>query len=137
MAIVDLGCACLQIHVDRDFSAFQAVVFKGQRYYRSRLGFGLNISPLAMSAVVREVLGANKNISANTSGFIDHIFVNTSSASVEEVSWHLARYGLECKPAEKVWEETRVLGLKVWGKQGKGLRWKRDNFVSPPEIMTR
>ena len=68
-----------------------------------------------MSAIVREVLGVNKNISDNTSGYIDDIFVNTSNVSVEEVAWHLARYGLECKPAEKVWEETRVLGLKVGG----------------------
>ena len=28
---------------------------------------------------------------------------------------HLLRYGLECKPAERVADGARVLGLEVWG----------------------
>ena len=57
---------------------------------------------------------------------------------VEILSWMRHwRYGLECKPAERVADGARVLGLEVWGKREE-LRWKRNNaFGEVPDTLTR
>ena len=50
------------------------------------------------------------------------------------------RYGLECKPAERVADGARVLGLEVCGERGElyPIRWKRSNaFGEVPDTLTR
>ena len=57
--------------------------------------------------------------------------------SVQCVDNHLLRYGLECKPAERVADGARMLGLEVLGERGE-LRWKRNNaFGEVPDTLTR
>ena len=46
--------------------------------------------------------------------YLDDIFVNEDVVSVQCVDNHLLRYGLECKPAERVAGGARVFGLEVW-----------------------
>ena len=45
------------------------------------------------------------------------IFVNEDVVSVQCVENHILRYGLECKPAERVADGATVFGLKVWGSE--------------------
>ncbi|KRX20887.1 hypothetical protein T07_8070 [Trichinella nelsoni] len=60
--------------------------------------------------------------------YIDDILVNESVVSVHRVKRHLAHYGLTCKTHERAADGAQLLGLKVWGEQGK-LMLKRDNDV--------
>jgi len=137
VAIVDLRKAYLQIHVHESLWPFQTVIFRGQRYCLTRLGFGLNVAPNIMKAVLAKVLAQDQVIEQATSPYIDDIFVNEDVASAQQVENHLSQFGLVCKPAERVADGARVLGLEVWGEQGK-LSWKRSNVIGEiPSLLTR
>ena len=137
VAVVDLRKAYLQIHVHESLWPFQTVIFRGQRYCLTRLGFGLNVAPNIMKAVLAEVLSQNDVIQQATSPYLDDVFVNEDVASSQQVEGHLSKFGLVCKPAERLTNGTRVLGLEVWGEQGK-LLWKRSNALGEvPRVLTR
>ena len=113
------------------------MIFRGQRYCLTRLGFGLNVAPSVMKAVLTAVLPQDETVDRATSSYLDDIFINEDVASVQCVENHLSRYGLECKPAERVADGARVLGLEVWGER-RELRWKRNNvFGEIPDVLTR
>ena len=111
MAIVDLRRAYLQIRVHESLWPYQTVIFRGQRYCLTRLGFGLNVAPSVMKSVLTEVLTQEETVDRATSSYLDDIFVNEDVVSVQCVEDHLLRYGLECNPAERVADGARVLGL--------------------------
>lgn len=137
VAIVDLRTAYLQIRVHESLWPFQTVIFRGQRYCLTRLGFGLNVAPSVMKSVLTAVLTQDETVDRATSSYLDDIFVNEDVASVQCVENHMLRHGLECKPAERVADGARVLGLEVWGERGE-LRWKRNNaFDEVPDTLTR
>ena len=48
--------AYLQVHVLQSLWLFQIVMVKGQRYCLTRMGFGLNVDPSIMQAIVETVL---------------------------------------------------------------------------------
>ena len=56
VAIVDLRRAYLQIRVYESMWPYQTVIFGGQRYCLTRLGFGLNVAPSVMKSVLTAVL---------------------------------------------------------------------------------
>ena len=56
VALLDLKRAYLQIRVHELLWPFQTVVIKGKRYCLTRLGFGLNVEPLIMIAIIKTVL---------------------------------------------------------------------------------
>ena len=115
----------------------QTVVFRGQRYCLTRLGFGLNIAPLVLKNVLGTVLSWNERIEQATSPYLDDILVDEGIASAVEVEAHLRRYGLTSKPAERVSDGSRVLCIRIWGEHSV-LRWKRDNVASEmPNKLTR
>ena len=58
-----------------------------------------------------------ETVDRGTSSYLGYIFVNEDVVSVRCVEHHLLRYGLECKPAERVADGARVLGLEVWGSE--------------------
>ena len=103
----------------------------------TRLGFGLNIAPKAMTKIVEKVINSDPRITSAASSYIDDIFVDESKASVSEVVELLANYGLMTKPPERITEHesVRILGLSV----DSNLRWSRDGkFPSVPEnLLTR
>ena len=136
-AIVDLRRAYLQIHVDKSLWPFQTVKIKGQRYCLTRLGFGLNVAPQIMRAIVKAVIGQDDTVSRATSSYVDDIFVNESVCSAAQVKTHLERFGLTCKSPEQLSSGARVLGVYVWEERGK-LRWRR-NGERPkvPNVLTR
>ena len=64
-----------------------------------------------MKSVLTAVLTQDETLDCATLCYLDDIFVNEDVVSV------LLRYGLECKPAERVAGGARVLGLEVWGSE--------------------
>uniref|UniRef100_A0A5S6QA39 RNase H domain-containing protein n=1 Tax=Trichuris muris TaxID=70415 RepID=A0A5S6QA39_TRIMR len=137
ISIIDLKNAYLQICIDESLWPFQTVTFRGRRYCLTRLGFGLNVAPLVMKAVLNLVLSLDESVKKGTAAYIDDILVNEDVIEARRVELHVARYGLTCKPHERVADGARVLGLTVWGEQGR-LMWKRDNQVATvPERLTR
>ncbi|KAK4312976.1 hypothetical protein Pmani_015641 [Petrolisthes manimaculis] len=137
VALLDLRKAYLQIHVHPSLWSSQTVVFRGQRYCLTRLGFGLNIAPLVLKKVLGTILSWNEIIEQAASPYLDDIFVDEGIATAAEVEAHLHHYGLTCKPAERVSEGSRVLGIRVWVEHNV-LRWRRDNMVCEmPNKLTR
>ena len=137
VALVDLSKAYLQIAVHEDLWPFQTVEYHGQRLCLTRLGFGMNIAPSIMKTVLNAALSQDPDVFSGTSSYIDDIYVNEDVISAEAVRAHLMRFGLMCKPPEKLASGARVLGMHVEKSDGK-LRWRRDNdFGTVPEKLTR
>ena len=137
VAIVDIRRAYLQIRVHESLWCYQTVIFRGQRYCLTRLGFGLNVAPSVMKSMLTAVRAQDETVDRATSPYLDDIFVNEDVGSVQCPENHLLRYGLECKPAERVADGPRVLGLEAWGERGE-LHWKRNNtFGEVQDTLTR
>ena len=137
--MVDLKKAYLQLHVDRELWPYQTVMVNGRRYCLGRLGFGLNVAPLIMKAVVEAVLSVDDRMRRAVLAYVDDLLVDERVASADEVVAHFARYGLVCRPPQRVTSDgVRALGLKVTPRQGGGLTWGRDNaLLAPPAVTTR
>ena len=136
IALLDLRKAYLQVRVHRSLWPYQTVVFRGQRYCLTRLGFGLSIAPMVMKTVVSEVLKQDDIIKEATSPYVDDILVNEDLVASDVVVNHLRQFGLECNPAQHVEKGARVLGLRVGGT--KVLQWWRDNIIKEaPVSLTR
>ena len=137
VAVVDLKRAYLQLRTDRRLWPFQTVVVDGRRYALTRVGFGLNVAPLIMKAVVRTVLEQDPVMQRAVIPYVDDLCVNEDVVSAERVIAHFASYGLQCKPPERAADGARLLGLRV-EPAGGGLAWRRDNPVGqPPAAVTR
>ena len=137
VAVMDLNKAYLQIKIDDSLWPYQTVVFKGQRYCLTRLGFGLNVAPLVMKAILTCVLAQDPVVRKGVSVYIDDIFVNEDIVEAKQVESHLCNFGLTSKPHERLVDGARVLGLRVCGQQGK-LVWKRDSKLrDPPTRLKR
>lgn len=142
--LLDLSSAYLQIHVDKSLWPFQTVLFRERRYCLTRLGFGLNVAPLVMKAILTYVLGQDEDVRRGASAYVDDIYVNEDIVAVQRVRDHLAKFGLECKPHERVADGARVLGLRVWGEgddvagRANRLMWARGNCLpDEPLCLTR
>ncbi|KFD59762.1 hypothetical protein M514_28059 [Trichuris suis] len=129
VSILDLKQAYLQIHVDKSLWPYQTVIIDGQRYCLTRLGFGLNVPPMIMTAVVNSVLSRDADIQRATSAYIDDIFVNENIVEATRVKQNLADYGLISKAPEKIADGARVLGLQV-SRTHDGLTWTRGTKTS-------
>ena len=126
-AVVDLKKAYLQVRIPPDLWTYQAVWFGNRMFLLTRLGFGLNITPKAMTAVVECVLGQKPQVRAAASSYIDDVMVNEDILPASQVVEHLARYGLEAKAPERLGtsDGARVLGLRVTEE----LSWRRDSAL--------
>ena len=137
VALIDLRQAYLQIHVHETLWAYQTVVFRGQRWCLTRLGFGLSVAPLVMKKVLQMALSFDSKIDGAASAYVDDICVREDVATAEEVITHLKRHGLLCKPPQRLMEGARVLGLRVCG-QERRLYWARDNNnIDMPSKLSR
>ena len=90
----------MQIRVHESLWPYQTVIFRGQRYSLTRLGFGLNVAPRVMKSVLTAVLTQDKTVDRATLSYLYDIFMNEDVVSVQCAANHLLRYALECKPAE-------------------------------------
>ena len=137
VALVDLTKAYLQIAMDKELWPFQTVVHDGRRLCLTRLGYGLNVAPVIMRAVLEAILKQDPVVRAGTSAYIDDVYVNEDIISAEVVQSHLDRFGLSSKPPERLRDGARVLGVRV-EQEGHDLVWKRDNtFGEVPSKLTR
>lgn len=141
VSMLDMSSAYMQVHVAKSLWPFQTVIFRDKRYCLTRLGFGLNVAPLIMKRVVATALSRDEKVDEAASSYVDDIFVNEDVMSADCVRKHLEKYGLVCKPAERLADGARVLGLWVQDESNGGqkhLRWGRSNELpSPPELITR
>jgi len=137
VALLDLKRAYLQIHVHESLWAFQTVIVKGKRYCLTRLGFGLNVAPLIMKAIVNAVLTQEEPMRKATSAYVDDIYVNEDVMSADKVRRKLETFGLTSKDPKRLKNGATVLGLEVWWEHGT-LRWKRGGPVPEvPNMLTR
>ena len=137
-AVVDLRKAYLQLCLERQLWPFQTVIIRGHRYCLTRLGFGLNVAPMIMKAVVRAVLAQDPDIERAVLPYVDDLLVDEDVVSADRVVQHFARFGLQCKPPQRAADGARMLGLRVRRESGGTLRWTRDNSVAaPPQRVTR
>jgi hypothetical protein len=125
---MDFKKAYLQVRVAPDLWKYQLVMWNGEVYVMTRLGFGLSISPKVMSRIVETIIKEEQTITA--SGYIDDVFIAESSCNAEDVVGIFRRFGLESKPIERIGldKDVRVLGLNVQS----NLQWRRDQ-----ELVTR
>lgn len=131
VTVLDLRKAYLQVRVDQQLWPFQTVMVRGRRHCLTRLGFGLNIAPSVMKAVVKTILAQDANIESAVVPYVDDLLVNEDIVSAEQVAAHFSRFGLECKPPNRAADGARLLGLHVQSSNGQ-LQWTRDNPVDPP-----
>ena len=138
VAVVDLRRAYLQLRLDRRLWPYQTVIIRGKRYCLTRLGFGLNVAPSVMKAVVRLVLAQDPVMERAVSPYVDDLLVDEDQVSAERVAEHFSRFGLECKPPARAEDGARLLGLRVQRVPGGELQWSRDGDVpAPPERVSR
>lgn len=131
IAVLDLRKAYLQVHVAEQLWPFQTVVVRGRRYCLTRLGFGLNVAPQVMKAVVKAILARDPTLERAVLPYVDDLLVDEDQVSAEKVAAHFAAFGLECKPPARTADGARLLGLHVKLVNGQ-LRWTRDNPIDPP-----
>jgi transposase InsO family protein len=129
VSIIDLRKAYLQLRVEPSLWRYQVVQFKGRRYCLTRLGFGLNVAPKIMTAIVSTVLSMDDDVRAGTDSYIDDIIVDNTRVSNNRVASLLSQFGLEAKPPERL-VGARVLGLRVFRREDGVVCWKRDNVVT-------
>ena len=118
VSLLDLRRAYLQVRVSESLWPFQTVMFTDKRHCLTGLGFGLNVAPQIMKAIINAVLSQEEKVKDGISAHLDDIYVNEDIVSSLHVKAKLAQFGLMCKEPERLEDGTRVLGLDVHGKQG-------------------
>ena len=113
VSLLDLRRAYLQIYDHEKLWSYQTVKINGKRYCLTRLGYGLNVVPLIMKAIVSTVLSQEEAVGCSTSGYINDIYVNEDVVLVSHVRKDLAQFGLNCKDLEQLEDGARVLELAV------------------------
>ena len=141
LSVVDLRRAFLQIHVESDLQLFQGVKYDGKLFVMTRMAFGMNFAPKAMTSVVRWVLAQSRKVLAGTDSYIDDVVVNEDLISADAVSSHLTEWGLESKLPERMSDPdgVRILGLRVRNTSSE-TRWFRDGLepcLMLDDILTR
>ena len=75
MSVLNLQRAYLQVCVHKSLWLYQTVILEGKRDCLSRMGFGLNVAPSIMQAIVEATLSKDNAIQQATSAYID-VFIN-------------------------------------------------------------
>ena len=110
----DLRKAYLQVQVHKSLWAYQTLLIKGERYCLTRLGFGLNVASMIVKAIISTVLAQEEQTINATSSYINDIYVNEDTVSVDEVKTKLESFDQTCKDPEHLKHRAKVLGPKVW-----------------------
>ena len=104
---------------------------KEKTYCLTRLGFGLNVAPKIMAAVLKTVLKKGSKTKEATDLYIDDIMVDVMKISTKEVVEHLKGFGLTAKSPESL-DGGAALGLKLMNKTG-NLMFRRGNKIPERE----
>ena len=97
VSLLDLRNAYIQIHNDKVVWPFQIIIFMGQRFCLTRLGFGLNVAPLIMKSVIDAIVSQDHTIKSATSAYADDILINENLVPTSRVQHHFLDYGLVSK----------------------------------------
>ena len=97
VSLLDLRNEYLHIHVDKALWPFQTVIFRGQRFCLTRLGFGLNVVPLIMKFFIDAIVSQDYTIKSATSAYVDDIFINESLVPASHIQQYILDYGLVSK----------------------------------------
>ena len=62
VSLLDLRKPYLQVRVCESLWPFQTLMFAGKRYCLTRLGFGLNVAPQIMKAMINAVLSQEEKV---------------------------------------------------------------------------
>ena len=62
LSVLNLQKAYLQVRVHKSLWLYQTVFLKGKRYCLSRMGFGFNVAPSIMQAIVAATLSKDDTI---------------------------------------------------------------------------
>ena len=76
VCLLDLRRADLQVRFSESLWPFQTVMFAGKRYCLTSLGFGLNVAPEIIKAVINAVLSQEAKVKEGISVYLDDIYVN-------------------------------------------------------------
>ena len=125
-AIVDLKSAYLQLHVAKELWQYQLVSYKGKTYCLIRLGFGLNVAPKIMAAVLKMVLKKGSKTKEATDSYIDDIMMDITKISTKEVVEHLKGFELTEKSPEFL-DGGAALSPKFMNKRQRDPRDRRRN----------
>ena len=110
-------CYCIsagpQESVPPNTCPYQTVKIDGKRYCLTCLGFGLNVAPLIMKAIVSAVMSQEEAMGRAASADIDDSYVNKDVVPATCIREHLAQFGLKCKDPEQLEDGAQVLGLAV------------------------
>ena len=128
---MDLKFAYLQLHVAKELWQYQPVSYKEKTYCLTRLGFGLNVAPKIMAAVLKTVLKKGSKTKEATNSYINDIMVDVTKISTKEVVEHLKGFGLTAKSPESL-DGGAALGFKLMNKTGK-LMFRRGNEIPEKE----
>ena len=96
-AIIDLREAYLQLKADKTLWPYKTVIFKSERYYLTRLDFGLNVAPMIMTSVVSAIVEQDDKVKKGTSTYVDNIFVDENVVNREYYRKHFSKYILKSK----------------------------------------
>ena len=113
MALLDLRRTFLQVRVHEFLWVYQTILIKRERHCLIWSGFGLNMVPMIMKAIISTVLPQEEQMMKVTSSYIDDIYVNEDIVSADEVKTRLESFGLTCKDPERLKHGAKLLVLKV------------------------
>ena len=100
VSVLNLRRAYLQVCVHKSFWLYQTIILEGKRYCLSHMGFGLNVAPSIMRAIVEATLSKDDAVRQATSAYIDDVFISEDRVSATRVRQHLANFGLASKEPE-------------------------------------
>lgn len=102
MSVIDLSTTYMQIKVHERLLPFQIIIFHGERFCLTRLGFGLNVTSLIPKSVLNAVLANNDVIRRATSLYVDDMLMDEDIVPVEKVIAQLSNFHVVCKPAQRL-----------------------------------
>ena len=131
LALLDIKKAYLQVHVAPELLRFQTVIWKGQLFVMTRMGFGLSIAPKFMNMIVRWITRGMPAVD----NYVDDL--KAPRKDCPDVASKLAEHGLPTKPAEP-FAESRVLGLQL-SKDEETVMWRRRDRadLELPSVITK
>ena len=94
--------------VHKSLWLYQIVILEGKRYCLSCMGFGLNVVPSIIRAIVEATLLKDDAVWQATSAYINDVFINEDIASVTRVRQYLANFGLASKEPGRLQNSARA-----------------------------
>lgn len=83
------------------------------------------------------MFGLDEKIDGVTSIYLDDILTDKSSSSAAGVKVNLHCHGFSCEQAERVYDSSCVLGIRVHGEKRDLFRNSDDTICGMPENVTR